>query len=111
MIVKKSNTYTVLCDQRDAIQDFAKFLAHKVPTSFKTQNLIIDLLKYEHLTLEQLLLFIQVSNTHRASKHSFVILNTAIDPELIPYEIMVVPTLLEGADVIEMEEIERDLGF
>ena len=26
-------------------------------------------------------------------------------------EIMVVPTLLEAQDVIEMEEIERDLGF
>ncbi|MFT4673254.1 MAG: hypothetical protein ACJAYD_001041 [Patiriisocius sp.] len=111
MIIKKSDTYTVLCDEHDAIQDFSKFLAHKVPTSFKTQNLIIDLLKYEHLTLEQLLLFINVSNTHRASKHSFVILNKAIDPELIPYEIMVVPSIQEGADVIELEEIERDLGF
>ncbi|MEG1239581.1 MAG: ribonuclease Z, partial [Flavobacterium sp.] len=26
-------------------------------------------------------------------------------------EIIVVPTLQEGFDIIEMEEIERDLGF
>jgi len=29
----------------------------------------------------------------------------------IPYEMIVVPTLQEAGDIIEMEEIERDLGF
>jgi hypothetical protein len=39
------------------------------------------------------------------------VVNSALDPDIIPDEIMVVPTLLEAQDVIEMEEIERDLGF
>ena len=79
--------------------------------NFQDQNLIIDLLPYTHLTIEQLLLFIDISNNHRISKHSFVVVNSALDPDIIPDEIMVVPTLLEAQDVIEMEEIERDLGF
>ena len=54
---------------------------------------------------------VDISNNHRISKHSFVVVNSALDPDIIPDEIMVVPTLLEAQDVIEMEEIERDLGF
>jgi hypothetical protein len=29
----------------------------------------------------------------------------------VPKNIILVPTLLEAHDIIEMEEIERDLGF
>jgi hypothetical protein len=111
MIINTSKTFTVLKDQKDGIEDFAKFLTHTVPTRFKDQNLIIDLLSYTNLSLEQLLMFIELSNKHRTLNHSFVIVNDAIDPDILPDEIMVVPTLLEAQDVIEMEEIERDLGF
>ena len=111
MIINTSKTFTVLKDQKDSIEDFAKFLNYIIPTRFKDQNLIIDLLAYTNLSLEQLLLFIEISNQHRISKHSFVIVNNALDPDIQPNEIMVVPTLLEAQDVIEMEEIERDLGF
>ena len=111
MIINTSKTFTVLKDQKDGIEDFAKFLNYIIPTRFKDQNLIIDLLTYTNLSLEQLLLFIELSNQHRVSKHSFVIVNNALDPDILPNEIMVVPTLLEAQDVIEMEEIERDLGF
>jgi hypothetical protein len=111
MIVKKSNTFTVLEDERFDIREFATYLSRKIPVSFETQNVLVDLLKYENLTLEQLLLFIDVSNTHRIGKQSFIIINTAIDPDILPDEIMVVPTLQEGKDMIEMDEIERDLGF
>ena len=111
MIINTSKTFTVLKDQKDGIEDFDKFLNYIIPTRFKDQNLIIDLLAYTNLSLEQLLLFIELSNQHRVSKHSFVIVNNALDPDILPNEIMVVPTLLEAQDVIEMEEIERDLGF
>jgi hypothetical protein len=111
MIINTSKTFTVLKDQKDGIEDFSKFLTHTVPTRFKDQNLIIDLLPYTNLSLEQLLMFIELSNKHRILNHSFVIVNNALDPDILPDEIMVVPTLLEAQDVIEMEEIERDLGF
>ena len=111
MIINTSKTFTVLKDQKDDIEDFARFLIRSIPTRFQDQNLIIDLLSYTDLSLNQLLLFIELSNQHRMLKHSFVIVNNAIDPDTLPNEIMVVPTLLEAQDVIVMEEIERDLGF
>ena len=111
MIINTSKTFTVLKDQKDDIEDFARFLIRSIPTRFQDQNLIIDLLSYTDLSLNQLLLFIELSNQHRMLKHSFVIVNNALDPDTLPNEIMVVPTLLEAQEVILMEEIERDLGF
>ena len=75
------------------------------------QNVVIDLLDYPDLTLEQLLYFLKTSNGHRKTKQSFVLITGAVDPDTIPAELIVVPTLQEATDIIEMEEIERDLGF
>jgi len=63
------------------------------------------------MVLEELLHFLKLSNYHRATKHSFVIVNDAIDIDDVPMEMIVVPTILEAGDIVEMEEIERDLGF
>ena len=46
----------------------------------------------------------------KKQKKSFVIV-ADIDFDEVSEEIIVVPTLQEGFDIIEMEEIERDLGF
>jgi hypothetical protein len=40
-----------------------------------------------------------------------VIVADGIDFTAVPESLVVVPTVLEAHDVIEMEEIERDLGF
>ena len=111
MKIENKENYVILADEMDDIKDFASFLEYQIPNKYKGQNVVLNLLDYEKLTLEQLLLFIKVSTIHRKTKHSFVIINNTIDPDLIPTEMIVVPTLQEGEDVIEMEAIERDLGF
>lgn len=111
MKIRATETFVILEDERDDIKDFAGYLEYIVPARFNEQNVIINLLPYNKLSLEQLLLFLKVSTVHRAKKRSFVIVNKAIDPDVIPAEILVVPTLQEAEDVIQLEEIERDLGF
>lgn len=111
MKVTPTDTYTILEDERDDVLDFASYLERIVPEKYDDRNLIIDLLKYTELTLEQLVAFIKLSNDQRADKKSFVFVNTGIDYDLIPDEMIVVPTIQEAEDIIQMEEIERDLGF
>ncbi|WP_299679665.1 ribonuclease Z [uncultured Dokdonia sp.] len=111
MKVTQKDTYTILEDERDDVLKFASYLEHVVPEKYEDLNLVIDLLQYTELTLEQLVAFIKLSNYQRADKKSFVIVNTGIDYDVIPDEMMVVPTLQEAEDIIQMEEIERDLGF
>jgi hypothetical protein len=111
MKVDTTENYTVLTDERTNIESFARFLERIVPERYETHNLIIDLSKYETLELPQLLAFLKLSTYHRSTKHSFVIVNKAVDVDDVPNEMVVVPTLQEGFDIVDMEEIERDLGF
>jgi len=111
MKTKVTDRYTVLIDEREDASDFAAFLERIVPAKFEHQNLIIDLDQYETLELPDLLKFLKLSTYHRSTKHSFVIVNNAISIDDVPSEMTVVPTLQEAYDIVEMEEIERDLGF
>lgn len=110
MTSKITEKYTLLQDDRDDVCDFANFLT-RIQDKFSDVNLIIDILKYDQMTLQDLLCFLTLSNAHRAGKNSLVIVNTAFSSDQIPDEILVVPTVQEAEDIIEMEEIERDLGF
>lgn len=111
MKIENHPDYVVLIDEKDDIMDFASFIESQVPSKYKGQNVVLNLLNYESLDLPQLLLFLKTSNLHRKTKQSFVIVNDAIEIDEIPFEMIVVPTLKEAGDIIEMEEIERDLGF
>ncbi|ARV13397.1 ribonuclease Z [Gilvibacter sp. SZ-19] len=111
MTVKEQDTFLLLTDDYNDPKDFADFLTREVPKSYGDKNLVIELTKYADFTLGHLLHFLKVSNEHRAKKLSFVMICTDVPVDDIPFEMVVVPTLTEAADIIEMEAIERDLGF
>lgn len=111
MIITTLDSYTVLEDEGDDVINFAMYLERIVPEKYEDLNLVINLLKYEKLTLVELIQFLKLSNYQRGGKKSYVFVNNGIDYDLIPDEMMVVPTLQEAGDIIGMEEIERDLGF
>ncbi len=111
MKITTKDKYTVLADDREDVVDFAKHLEFIVPKHYDQKNLIIDLLKYDTLQLEELVNFIKLSNYQRADKKSFVFVNKGINYDFIPDEMVVVPSIQEAIDVVEMEEIERDLGL
>jgi hypothetical protein len=48
---------------------------------------------------------------HSKGKKSFVIVAENIDFNALPKSLVVVPSILEAHDIIDMDEIERDLGF
>lgn len=111
MKTSRHKNYIVLGDERDDVLKFLQYLERIVPLKYEEDNIVIDLLKYKDLNLDKLLKFLKLSNYHRSTKHSFVFVNDAINIDDIPEEMIVVPTLEEAGDIVEMEEIERDLGF
>jgi hypothetical protein len=80
-------------------------------TNFKNVNLILDFSSIINIDLNKILLFSQLSETHRNNNKSFVIVCEGIEFDKIPDEIVAVPTFKEAEDIIEIEDIERDLGF
>jgi hypothetical protein len=98
---------------KDTQGDFTSFLM-KVTHQFKTfekHNIIIDLLHYKTMPISEVKLFLPLSKQHKKVKKSFVIVTSDFDFNAVPNKLTVVPSLLEAHDIIEMEEIERDLGF
>ena len=61
--------------------------------------------------VKKILLFSQLSGKHKERNKSFVIVSEGIDLDDVPEELVIVPTLQEAIDIIEIENIERDLGF
>ena len=74
-------------------------------------NIVIDLTFFEQITLDDIKLFAELSKTHKKLKKSFVIVVNGINFNKISTKMTVVPTLQEAQDMIEIENIERDLGI
>lgn len=110
MKITEKEGYRIFADEKNNVSEFAAFL-ESIQPKFKNDNVVVDILKYGELRLDELLRFLELSNRHRKGKKSFVIANDTINIEQVPEELVVVPTLQEAEDVVQMEEIERDLGF
>jgi hypothetical protein len=67
-------------------------------------------LYHKDLTIDDVKLLLQLSEQHKRQK-SFIIVISDLDYNAVPDTLTVVPSILEAHDIIEMEEIERDLGF
>lgn len=74
-------------------------------------NLIIDLLECTEDSTVLISSLETISNRHKNNQRSFVITASEYNLDSIPEELMVVPTMQEAYDVIEMESIERNLGL
>lgn len=78
---------------------------------FLKQHLIVDLADGQGIKVAELKAFLPFSKSHRKAKKSFVVVVPEFDFNKTPAQLHVVPTRQEAYDLIEMEEIERDLGF
>jgi len=112
MITKKTEAYTSIQSSKSEdnssinILEFSKELIEKYPI-FKNDNIIIDFSNNFNIDLDEILLFSQLAMDHKNNNKSFVIVCNSLDID----EIIIVPTIEEAEDVIEIEEIERDLGI
>jgi len=79
--------------------------------NFKDINLILNFSNNLNIDLNEILLFSQISDQHKKNDKSFVIVSKNIENDKLPNELIIVPTLEEAEDIIELEDIERDLGI
>lgn len=110
MILSQDGNISIITQEKATIIELVKKIQALYP-KFKNNNIIVSLTALEPISEDEIVEFLQVSNTHRAAKRSFVIVSDKISLDDIPDEIVVVPTTQEAYDIIEMEDMERDLGF
>ncbi|MCG2461876.1 ribonuclease Z [Flavobacteriaceae bacterium F89] len=108
MIFEKQDNTTIVYQEDISLGKFLENLEGAYP-KIKSDHIIVNLFSFSKLTANDLLEFLKLSNSHRKAKKSFVVVTDKVTYDEAPDEICVVPTLQEAKDVIEMEEIERDL--
>ena len=110
MIFDKKENTSIITQENVSVVELVKKTQILYP-KFRNDNIIIVLTLLNSLELKDLIEFLDISNTHRASNHSFVIVSNKIELNIVPDELVVVPTLQEAFDIVEMEDMERDLGI
>ncbi len=108
-IDKRENT-TIVKQTKNEIDTFLDNL-EKSFHEYENLNLIVDITASDDLSVDDLKKFKELSKVQNKQKKSLVIVAKDIDFHTVPDFLTVVPSILEAHDIIEMEEIERDLGF
>lgn len=110
MKVEHKGHTTIIKDTESNYLQFVEKLTSQY-NSFKDTNLILDITHDKSVDLTSLKNFTDLTKTHNKNKKSLVIVAANIDFNKVPSKLQVVPSILEAHDLIEMDEIERDLGF
>jgi hypothetical protein len=110
MIFDQVGNTSIITQEKATVIELVKKLQALYP-KFKNNNIIVALTSLDSITKAEIVEFLDLSKTHKAAKHSLVIVSNKINLDIIPDDLVVVPTLQEAHDIIEMEDMERDLGF
>jgi len=110
MIIDQEGNTSIITQEKATIIELVKKLEALYP-KFKNHNIIIKLSSLGNIRIQDVTEFLRLSKNHRAAKQSFVVVTTALNTTETPDEIIIVPTLKEAFDIIEMEDMERDLGL
>ncbi len=110
MKTDKQVKYTIITPEILSVNNFLVNL-NNIFSEFKGENLILDFSGNSTIKTEDLNLFLNLNTKHKNNGTSFVVVCKIIDIDSVPDELSVTPTINEAEDIIEMEIIERELGF
>lgn len=108
-VEQKENTI-IIQYQTDTVESFIEKI-NNTNDKFVNHHLILDFSTKSDFVNKNLKMFETLAKKHSKAKKSMIVVATTIDFNKVSSKINVVPTMQEAHDIIEMEEIERDLGF
>ena len=109
LIEKKENYKLIYSDENSFSKFYSSFL--KKEKEFDKENLIVQISNDINITKEDFLLFLSIAKQKKENSTSLVIVYKDINIDDFPEDFNIVPTLVEAEDILEMEAIERELGF
>ncbi len=110
MIVEDKKEYVLIKPDENSFSNFFSSF-EKEHSNYKEKHLIVQVLEKFTISKENILLFLSYAVRHQENGTSFVIIVNDVDIDDFPETLNIVPTLVEAQDIIEMENIERELGF
>ncbi|UGS22623.1 ribonuclease Z [Flavobacterium channae] len=110
MKVDQKGHTTIIKDTHNDVAAFVSKITNEYHV-FQGQNLILDVSQDKSISNADLAHFKDLAKSHKKEKKSMIIVTDAVNFDKVPNYLNVVPSVLEAHDMIEMDEIERDLGF
>jgi restriction endonuclease S subunit len=93
------------------VEDLSLGPLESVLLKINTNHLLIELSENIIIVEEKISFFLKAASNLKAKGKSFVIIQKRINIDDFPEVLNITPTLQEAKDILEMEAIERDLGF
>ncbi len=110
MQVEKRENYTLITSDEKLFSDFYNSFLKEIK-SLEKEHLILEILDDVNSSSKDFLLFLNIAKQKKEDGTSFVIVNNKVNIDDFPETFNIVPTFQEAEDVLEMEAIERELGF
>lgn len=104
----KNNNVLVYQKQQSSSEFFKSFESNY--TQFQTKNIILSIDESQIIEKDFINTILKYTKSHQNNKQSFVVVAPWSQND-ISEEIVCVPTLQEAFDLIEIDEMQRDLGF
>lgn len=110
MKIEIRENYKHISSDENSFSDFyTSFL--DIQNNFKKDNLILEFSENINVNKENFLLFLSIAEQKKENGTSFVVISKNLNVDDFPDNFNIVPTLIEAVDIIEMEAMERELGF
>ena len=110
MITEKKEKYTLITTTETQFYEFYNVFL-ETEKKLEKENIIVLIANTLKATQKELLSFLKIAEQKKENGTSFVIIYKNINVDEFPETFNIVPTLQEAEDIIEMEAIERELGF
>ncbi len=111
MILSQNGNISIITQEKATLIELVKKIETLYP-KFKNNSIVVNLTSLDTIKVEDVVEFLRLSNNHRNGNQSFVIVSNKVNIEDDALEdLIIVPTLQEAYDIIEMEDMEYDLGI
>jgi hypothetical protein len=110
MIIDKKENYTLISSDENSFSAFYTYFLKK-GNGLDKENLILKIFCEINISKKDYILLSNISQQKKENGTSFVIIYNNINIDHFPENFNIVPTLIEAEDILEMEAMERELGF
>lgn len=110
MKIAKKENYILISSEENTLSDFYRsFIIEE--KKLQKEHIIVQVSHNINASSKDFLLFLDIAVQKKENGTSFVIISKDVDIDNFPENFNIVPTLQEAEDVLEMEAMERELGF
>lgn len=110
MKIENKTGYTLITSDENSFQQF--FISfQKEIKNFKNQHLILEISENINIDKRKISLLLDYAIEKKENGRSFVVMAQNLCVDDFPETFNIVPTMQEAEDLLEMEAIERELGF